>query len=172
MKKTLFYLAALVCCVATSLAFTSCGDDEPTVTATATYSIDFGEDFFKAVDGVIIYYKDNGKVKFETVNSGTSWKKVVTATLPAEIGFQWNFQAKETEELYLENYNLFTTGTLILTTSNGSSVTQSTPIINKPTPVQKKDVVKTIENASGKSFGYRVARNGDASRHDNLDYKL
>lgn len=43
MKKTLFYLAALVCCIATGMAFTSCGDDEPDVTANATYSITFGE---------------------------------------------------------------------------------------------------------------------------------
>ena len=172
MKKTLFYLAALVCCVATGLAFTSCGDDEPDVTATATYSIEFGEDFFKAVDGVVIYYKDNGRVKFETINSGTTWQKKVSATLPAELGFQWNFQTKDNEELYLENYNLFTSGTLILTTSGGSAVTQSTPIINKPSPVQKKAVVKTIQNASGKSFGYRVDKKGNATRNDNLDYDM
>ena len=172
MKKKLFYLAALLCCVATGLAFTSCGDDEPDVTATARYSIIFGDDFFNAVDGVVIYYKDNGKVKFESITSGTtSWVKDVSGTLPNEFGFQWRFQPKDEANLTEENYNLFTTATIALGSSNGASVTQSTPIISSSS-VKKNDVVKTIQKASGKSFGYRVSKNGDAQRNDNLNYDM
>lgn len=171
MKKTLFYLAALVCCIATGMAFTSCGDDEPDVTANATYSITFGENFFDAVDGVVIYYKDNGKIKFETVNSGTSWQKSVSGKLPSEFGFQWRFQPKDESSLTEETYNLFTTATIALAFSNGAGVTQSIPIISNAA-TKKSDVVKTIQNASGKSFGYKVSSRGDATRSDNLDYKL
>ena len=165
MKKKLFYLAALICCVATSLAFTSCGDDEPDVTATARYTIIFG-------DGVVIYYKDNGKVKFESITSGTtSWAKDVTGTLPCEFGFQWRFQPKDESSLTEETYNLFTTATIAMSTSTGSAVTQSKPIINGAS-VKKKDVVKTIQKESGNSFGYRVSKKGDATRNDNLNYDM
>lgn len=172
MKKKLFYLAALICCVATGLAFTSCGDDEPDVTATARYTIIFGDDFFNAVDGVVIYYKDNGKVKFESITSGTtSWAKDVTGTLPCEFGFQWRFQPKDESSLTEETYNLFTTATIAMSTSTGSAVTQSKPIINGAS-VKKKDVVKTIQKESGNSFGYRVSKKGDATRNDNLNYDM
>ena len=173
MKKKLFYLAALICCVATSLAFTSCGDDEPDVTATARYTIIFGDDFFNAVDGVVIYYKDNGKVKFESITSGTtSWVKDVTGNLPNEFGFQWRFQPKDEKSLTEETYNLCTTATISLSTSNGGGVTIPTATIIGTAPIQKKNVVSTIEKASGKSIGYRVSKKGDATRNDNLNYDM
>lgn len=172
MKKKFMYLAALLCCVATSMAFTSCGDDEPDVTATARYSIIFGDDFFNAVDGVVIYYKDNGTVKFESITSGTtSWVKDVTGNLPNEFGFQWRFQPKDEANLTEESYNLFTTATIAISTSKGSGTNNSTGIISDMT-TKKKDVVKAIQKASGNSFGYRVSKSGDAQRNDNLNYDM
>ena len=173
MKKKLFYLAALICCVATSLALTSCGDDEPDVTATARYTIIFGDDFFRAVDGVVIYYKDNGKVKFESITSGTtSWVKDVTGNLPNEFGFQWRFQPKDESSLTEETYNLFTTATIALATSNAGTYTQPPKAIINNASVKKKDVVKTIEKASGNSIGYKVDKKGNATSNDNLNYDM
>ncbi|MBO4813850.1 MAG: hypothetical protein J5523_02695 [Muribaculaceae bacterium] len=170
MKKKLFYLAALLCCVATGLAFTSCGDDEPDVTATARYSIIFDDDFFNAVDLVIIYYKDNGEVKADAITSGTtSWVKDVSGTLPNEFGVKWQFQPKDASSLTEESYNLFTAATISLTASNGSTFSQTKPIISNAS-VKKNDVIKTIQKASGNTFGYRVSKNGDAQRNDNLNY--
>lgn len=142
------------------------------VTATANYSIDFGDDFFKAVDYVVIYYKDNAKIKFDAVSYGTSWRKTVTANqLPGEFGIKWKFYPKVVYDLNMETYNLLSTASISIITSNGGSISDSSEIISDVS-TSKANVVETLENANGKSFGYKVSKNGVANRDDNLDYTL
>ena len=60
MKKYLF-LAALL--VTAALSLSSCGDDEPkeTVTATATYTMTFSQDLLDASNVFITYKAENGR---------------------------------------------------------------------------------------------------------------
>lgn len=167
MKKTLLYLAALLCCVCT---LTACGgDDEPSATATGTYTITFGTDFFKAAKHVNIYYKgENGADKNDVVTQGTTWTKQVTSTrFPAELGFKVVVEPREENEVaqYTQDtYNIEVKGAISGAVSTGGSFSNSQTLISGST-VQKNEVIKKLEQNKESSYGYKLGRDGNATQY-------
>jgi len=165
MKNKMLLLAALLCCMFT---FTSCGDDEPneTVTANATYTVNFGADFFKAAK-VIIYYKTaNNEYNWEAVTSGTKWTKSVSTTkFPAQLGFDvrvtYNDEADLTQQ---ETYDLTLSGTISASTTRGASFTNSKDFISssKGGAVAATKVNSLLKEYGDNMFGYILNKDGNA----------
>ena len=78
MKKLLIIAAVLL---ATTIALTACGDDEPReqITATATYSRPLSQDLLEACNVFITYQAENGRNVHEAVLT-PRWTKTVTST--------------------------------------------------------------------------------------------
>jgi len=96
--KKLIYLSIVALMTLGVCTLSSCGkDDEPTnktdtekfePTLKSVYELKLGKDFFKVVSKVDIYYYDGSEtLKTETLTSGTSWSKTITASsFPAKFG--------------------------------------------------------------------------------------
>ena len=163
MKKTMLYLAALACCL---FSLTSCGDDEPDVMATGSYTITFGTDFFKAAEFVIIYYKAvNGETKREIVTSGTTWAKTLTTKVPAEFAFKIEIEPKEEGDLNQESYNIQMTGAISGAISSGGTGSFSNSTVFIGGTVAKDNVIKTLKANKEKTYGYRLDKNGNATQY-------
>ena len=168
MKKCLF-MAALF--IVAALALTSCGDDAPneTVTATATYNMSFSQDLLNACNVFITYKAENGRNVMEAVTS-TWWSKSVTSDkFPAEFGVLYKFSTKSDAELVKEKYDLVCEMNFSCKTSKGASYTNMVTIINSK-GVAKDKVVSTLDKLSGKSTGFRVTKDGIVSQANNMNY--
>lgn len=168
MKKCL-YMAALF--IVAALALTSCGDDEPkeTVTATATYNMSFSQDLLNACNVFITYKAENGRNVMEAVTS-TWWSKSVTSDkFPAEFGVMYMFSTKSDAELVQEKYDLTCELNFSCKTSKGASYTNVVTIIDSK-GVARDKVVSTLNRLSGKSTGFRVSKDGIVSPANSLDY--
>ena len=149
MKKTLLYLAALACCL---FSLTACGDDDEPVMATGTYTITFGADFYKVVDFAIIYYKAaNGDTKREIMNSGTTWTKTITTSVPAELAYK---------------IEISMTGAIQGAISQGGTgnFSNSTTFISSGL-VAKSKVANILNSNRERSYGYRLDKNGNATQY-------
>ncbi|MBQ4367184.1 MAG: hypothetical protein II786_03785 [Muribaculaceae bacterium] len=171
MKKNLLYLAALLCCLFT---LSACGDDDPkeNAVASAVYTIDFGVNIHDAAS-IIIYYKgENNETKFEALHPGTfRWTKTVTSKkFPAEFGYKLVISPNSESELTFDNYNISIVGTIAGSVSTGGSFDNTYKFI-KENNTPKNNVVSTLKEQNGASFGYKLNKNGDASRA-NLNYDL
>lgn len=168
MKKYI-YMAALF--IVAALTLTSCGDDEPkvTVTATATYNMSFSQDLLNACNVFITYKAENGRNVMEAVTS-TWWSKSVTSDkFPAEFGVMYKFSTKSDAELVQEKYDLTCELNFSCKTSKGASYTNLVTIINSK-GVARDKVVSTLDRLSGKSTGFRVTKDGIVSPANSLDY--
>ena len=170
MKK---YLLMTVVLITAALSLTSCGDDEPkdTITATATYNMTFSQDLLDACSLILITYKaEDGRNVMEAVTS-TWWTKTVTSNdFPAEFGVMYKFSTKSITELSKEQYDLTCDLNFNVKTSKGASYSNNVTIINAP-DVKKDKVVSTLDKLSGKSTGYRVSKDGIVSQANNLNYE-
>ena len=167
--KKYFIIAALL--ITAALAITACGDDEPkeTVTATATYSMNFSQDLLNACNVFITYKAENGRNVMEAVTS-TWWTKSVTSDkFPAEFGVMYKFSTKSDAELVQEKYDLTCELNFSCKTSKGASYTNMVTIINSK-GVAKDKVVSTLDKLSGKSTGFRVTKDGIVSPANSLNY--
>ena len=167
--KKYFVIAALL--ITAALAITACGDDEPkeTVTATATYSMNFSQDLLNACNVFITYKAENGRNVMEAVTS-TWWTKSVTSDkFPAEFGVMYKFSTKSDAELVQEKYDLSCELNFSCKTSKGASYTNMVTIINSK-GVAKDKVVSTLDKLSGKSTGFRVTKDGIVSQANNMNY--
>ena len=167
--KKYFIIAALL--ITAALAITACGDDEPkeTVTATATYSMNFSQDLLNACNVFITYKAENGRNVMEAVTS-TWWTKSVTSDkFPAEFGVMYKFSTKSDAELVQEKYDLSCELNFSCKTSKGASYTNMVTIINSK-GVAKDKVVSTLDKLSGKSTGFRVTKDGIVSQANSLNY--
>ena len=167
--KKYFVIAALL--ITAALAITACGDDEPkeTVTATATYSMNFSQDLLNACNVFITYKAENGRNVMEAVTS-TWWTKSVTSDkFPAEFGVMYKFSTKSDAELVQEKYDLTCELNFSCKTSKGASYTNMVTIINSK-GVAKDKVVSTLDKLSGKSTGFRVTKDGIVSQANSLNY--
>ena len=167
--KKYFVIAALL--ITAALAITACGDDEPkeTVTATATYSMNFSQDLLNACNVFITYKAENGRNVMEAVTS-TWWTKSVTSDkFPAEFGVMYKFSTKSDAELVQEKYDLSCELNFSCKTSKGASYTNMVTIINSK-GVAKDKVVSTLDKLSGKSTGFRVTKDGIVSQANSLNY--
>ena len=167
--KKYFVIAALL--ITAALAITACGDDEPkeTVTATATYSMNFSQDLLNACNVFITYKAENGRNVMEAVTS-TWWSKSVTSDkFPAEFGVMYKFSTKSDAELVQEKYDLTCELNFSCKTSKGASYTNLVTIINSK-GVARDKVVSTLDRLSGKSTGFRVTKDGIVSPANSLDY--
>lgn len=167
--KKYFVIAALL--ITAALAITACGDDEPkeTVTATATYSMNFSQDLLNACNVFITYKAENGRNVMEAVTS-TWWTKSVTSDkFPAEFGVMYKFSTKSDAELVQEKYDLSCELNFSCKTSKGASYTNMVTIINSK-GVAKDKVVSTLDKLSGKSTGFRVTKDGIVSPANSLNY--
>lgn len=163
MKKTMLYLAALVCCMFT---LTACGDDEPDVMANGTYTITFGSDFFKAANFAIIHYKGvNGENKRDIVQSGTTWSKTISTKVPAEFGFKVEIETRDDLAIEQENYDITMTGAISGAISNGGTGSFSNSVQLISTSAAQKDVLNVLKANSVKTYGYRFDKNGNASQY-------
>lgn len=163
MKKTMLYFAALACCLFT---LTACGDDEPDTTATGTYTITFGTDFFKGAEFAIIYYKGvNGESKREIMNAGTTWTKTINTKVPAELAYKIEIEPRESVADELETYDISLTGAISGAISSGGtgSFSNSTSFISGR--VAKDKVISTLNSNKVKSYGYRMDKDGNASQY-------
>jgi hypothetical protein len=98
------------------------------------------------------------------------WTKSVTSDkFPAEFGVMYKFSTKSDAELVKEKYDLEASIMFRIMTSKGASFSNTITIIDSK-GVSKDKVVSTLNKLSGKSTGYRVTINGDASPANNLDY--
>ena len=168
MKKYLF-LAALL--VTAALSLSSCGDDEPkeTVTATATYTMTFSQDLLDASNVFITYKAENGRNVMEAVNS-TWWTKTVTSDkFPAEFGVMYNFSTKSEAELTKDKYDLKCELNFSVNTSKGAKYSNMVTIINSE-GVARNKVISTLDKLSGKSTGFKVTKDGIVSSANNLKY--
>ena len=166
MKRTFLYLAAVLCCLCT---LTACGgDDEPKVTTTATgsYTITFGTDFFKAAKHVNIYDKgDNGENKNDVVTEGTTWHKNVTSTkVPAELGFKVVIEPREESELTQDVYNIHLTGAISGAVNTGGSFSNTKTFIGLSS-VAKSKVLNDLKNHKETSYGYKLSKDGNSSTY-------
>ena len=163
----MLYLAALLCCMT---LLTACGDDkdEPgqVTTATGTYTITFGTDFFKAAKHVNIYYKgENGVDKNDVLTSGTTWTKTVTTTrFPAELGFKIVIEPREESELTQDTYNVHLTGAISGAVSTGGSFTNNKTMISVET-VAKDKVIDLLKRNKVHTYGYKLLKNGDSEQY-------
>ena len=167
--KKYFVIAALL--ITAALTITACGDDEPkeTVTATATYSMNFSQDLLNACNVFITYKAENGRNVMEAVTS-TWWSKSVTSDkFPAEFGVMYKFSTKSDAELVQEKYDLTCELNFSCKTSKGASYTNLVTIINSK-GVARDKVVSTLDRLSGKSTGFRVTKDGIVSPANSLDY--
>lgn len=104
--KKFFIIAALM--LATTIALTACGDDEPKekTKVTATYTMTFSQDLLDACNVFITYKAENGRNVMESVTA-PQWTKTVTSDkFPAEFGVQYVFSTKSEAELTKEKYDL------------------------------------------------------------------
>ena len=163
----MLYLAALLCCMT---LLTACGDDkdEPgqVTTATGTYTITFGTDFFKAAKHVNIYYKgDDGANKNDVITSGTTWTKTVTTTrFPAELGFKIVIEPREENELTQETYNVHLTGAISGAVSTGGSFSNSQTMIGL-NAVSKDKVINQLNRNKEHTYGYKLGKDGNAAQY-------
>jgi len=174
-KFMLLFAAALVCC-SLPLVLTSCDDDEPDekVTAIATYTVDFGKDFFKA-GRVIIRYKtaDNGS-NWETVESGTRWTKTITTTkFPAQLGF--SIEVTENDNVTLnpeDTYDITLKGSISATTSKGASFSNNKDFISdaQGSSVLGSKVSSLIKDHNVNIYGYILNKDGNAYQTASLSF--
>ncbi len=168
MKK---YICMAALFIVAALTLTSCGDDEPkeTVTATATYNMSFSQDLLEACNVIITYKAENGRNVMEPITS-TWWSKSVTSDkFPAEFGVMYQFSTKSDAELVKDKYDLTCTFNFNVKTSKGASYTNLVTIIDSKGVAQDK-VVNTLKRLSGKSTGFRVTKDGIVSPANSLDY--
>ena len=166
MKKTLLYLAALACCL---FSLTACGDDDEPVMATGTYTITFGADFYKVVDFAIIYYKAaNGDTKREIMNSGTTWTKTITTSVPAELAYKIELEPLDEGDFKedKDSYDISMTGAIQGAISQGGTgnFSNSTTFISSDL-VAKSKVANILNSNRERSYGYRLDKNGNATQY-------
>ena len=167
--KKYFYLAVLL--LTATLSLTSCGDDEPKVTdtATATYTLSFSKDLLDACNVFVTYKAENGRNVMEAI-SNVWWSKTVTSDkFPAEFGVMYQFSTKSDAELTKEKYDLTCEFGFSSKTSRGAIYSNSVTIINA-SGVARDKVVSTLNKLSGKSTGFRVTKDGVSSMANNLNY--
>ncbi len=166
--KRFFYMAVLLIA---ALTFNSCGSDEPKekTTVTATYNMTFSQDLLDACNVFITYKAENGRNVMEAVTTPWWTKSVTSDKFPAEFGVMYKFSTKSDAELVKEKYDLEASIMFRIMTSKGASFSNTITIIDSK-GVAKDKVVSTLNKLSGKSTGYRVTINGDASPANNLDY--
>ena len=166
--KRFFYMAVLLIA---ALTFNSCGSDEPKekTTVTATYNMTFSQDLLDACNVIITYKAENGRNVMEPITSPWWTKSVTSDKFPAEFGVMYKFSTKSDAELVKEKYDLEASIMFRIMTSKGASYSNTVTIIDSK-GVSKDKVVSTLNKLSGKSTGYRVTINGDASPANNLDY--
>ena len=166
--KRFFYMAVLLIA---ALTFNSCGSDEPKekTTVTATYNMTFSQDLLDACNVIITYKAENGRNVMEPITSPWWTKSVTSDKFPAEFGVMYRFSTKSDAELVKEKYDLEASIMFRIMTSKGASYSNTVTIIDSK-GVAKDKVVSTLNKLSGKSTGYRVTINGDASPANNLDY--
>jgi hypothetical protein len=154
-----------------ALTFNSCGSDEPKekTTVTATYNMTFSQDLLDACNVIITYKAENGRNVMEPITSPWWTKSVTSDKFPAEFGVMYKFSTKSDAELVKEKYDLEASIMFRIMTSKGASYSNTVTIIDSK-GVAKDKVVSTLNKLSGKSTGYRVTINGDASPANNLDY--
>ncbi len=167
--KRFYYMAVLL--IATALAFTSCGSDEPKekVTATATYNMTFSQDLLDACNVFITYKAENGRNVMEAITSPWWTKSITSDKFPAEFGVMYKFSTKSDAELIKEKYDLEASIMFRMMTSNGASYSNTVSIIDAK-GVAKDKVLSTLDKQSGKSIGYKVTINGNVSPANNMDY--
>ena len=168
MKKYLILAAVML---ATMLALTACGDDEPKTktTVTANYTLSLSQDLLDACNVFITYKAENGRNVHESVTS-TRWTKTVTSTkFPAEFGVEYTFSTVSDGDLDKDKYDLVCNFQFSYTTSQGDSYTNQTTILDSE-GLAKNRVVDYLKRYSGKSIGYRVTEDGNVSPANNLNY--
>ena len=171
MKKTLFALFALTCM---TLGLTACGSDEPekTVTATATYQIDFSEDLLEVANVAVVYIADNGQVSIENVPSGTTqWLRQVTCDFKGksiDVGFKVVYTLKNNE--LTRNYELETEAKITAGTPTSHRVFEQTMLDEDA--VRANKVAETITRNSNKAFGVNITREGSIERNNNFTVSI
>ena len=167
MKKNLFSLFALVCM---ALCLSGCGSDEPetTVTASATYQIDFSDDLIDVASVAIVYVADNGQVSIETVNPTTKqWLKRVSYTIKGkekstDFGFKVVYTLKG-NELTDEPYDLKVDVKITATTPTSNRIFEENLMDANATKANK--VAETVSRNSNKAFGVTVTKEGSIERN-------
>jgi len=173
MKDKMLLLAVMVGFL---LALAGCDFDEPwgpdhqrdrDVTATATYTVEFGDDFFKAAK-VIIYYKTaDNNYDWDALTSGSKWTRTIkTSEFPAQLGYLIEVSPLEGEALTQETYDMTLTGSISATTSRGDSFSNVKTFINNneglAVPADRVD--KLIKSHSSNVFGYILTRDGSTTQ--------
>ena len=169
MKKNIMYFAAMMCCM---FMFSACGgDDEPKVEtrATAVYNFTVSPDLLKAANVFITYKGDNGRNIKEAVTA-TAWTKTVTTTsFPAQFGIKYEFSTKNDSELTQDSYDLNSGAAISVAMTNGASFNYNTTILSA-NGTAKNRIASTLDDVSGKSYGYKVTKEGHASPANDLRY--
>ncbi|MBQ6079692.1 MAG: hypothetical protein IJK93_05365 [Muribaculaceae bacterium] len=167
--KKFFIIAALM--LATTIALTACGDDEPKekTKVTATYTMTFSQDLLDACNVFITYKAENGRNVMESVTA-PQWTKTVTSDkFPAEFGVQYVFSTKSEAELTKEKYDLKCDFNFKYVTTKGASFANSSTIFDSQ-GLAKNKVVEYLKKYSGKSTGYKVTEDGNMTPANNLNY--
>jgi hypothetical protein len=168
MKKT-FIISALM--LATTIALTACGDDEPKekTKVTATYTMTFSQDLLDACNIFITFKAENGRNVMESVTT-PQWTKTVTSDrFPAEFGLKYVFSTKSESELIKEKYNLKCDFNFKYVTTKGASFSNTTNIFDSQ-ELAKNKVVEYLKRYSGKSIGYKVTEDGNYTPANNLNF--
>ena len=157
MKKNMLILAALLC---SAFLFSACGDDEPDVTATVTYTLTTN-DVTQAANVVIYYVGDNGEKKFETMSAGQSaWFKTVTVKkFSSKVGVLMVVSPKDDASLNKDNYNLHTDCRIDVKYSTGTTNYANTKTLIGQESVAKNKVNDLLRNKKFE-YGLKLERNG------------
>ena len=111
MKKILMTLAAVLCCAMTTTMLTACGDDDDNnnspkdepAKAEMECEVYTSSETLEALDFYFTYYDESGNVKTEKITWSDNvndegyltWKKKVSAKLPATLGALCEMKAKD-----------------------------------------------------------------------------
>jgi len=158
---------AMLCCMA-CLLLTSCDDEEggEAVEAMSTYTVTFGDDFFKAARVVISYRTTDNKTRRDTVTSGTTWTMMVhTTKFPVETGYEVAVQpyGKNAQLEADSTYNLTMKGFIEVSTSKGASYANNKEFItaDEGAAVLGKDVEKLFYDHQYSLFCYYLTKDGN-----------
>ena len=165
---------ALMCM---TLGLTACGSDEPetSVTASATYQLDFSDDLLDVATVAIVYVADNGQTSIETLPAGSKqWLKRVSYTIKGKekstnFGFKVVYTLKS-DELTKDNYELKTSAKITGSTPTSNRIIEDM-LLDEPS-VKKNKVNETVNRGNNKAFGITVTKDGSINRDNDFTVSI
>jgi len=168
-KRLWMFQVAALCCFA-CLLLSSCEEEEggEPVEAMSTYTVNFGDDFFKAGRAIIRYRTTDNKTSRDTVTSGTSWTMMVhTTKFPVETGYEIEIQPYGDAQLETDStYNITMKGFIEVSTSKGASYANNMEFItvDEGSAVLGKRVNDVLREHKYSLFTYYLTKDGNIQK--------